>query len=81
MEGSLVKHIVHISKHWNKPDIDVKVFVDGISIEMSLEDLVKAIAADMPHPAFAVTRSRTEASMLSVLESVLNKVKEASIHV
>jgi hypothetical protein len=81
MEGSLVKHIVHISRHWNNPNIEVKVFSDGISIEMSLEDLIKAIAADMPHPAFAVTRSRTEASMLSVLESVLNKAKESSTHV
>lgn len=80
MDINLVKQDVVISRHWHNPTITVTILRDGIGVGMSLEDLCKAIVADMPHPALTMTRTGLEKNILSTLESVLNKAKEATIY-
>ena len=77
----IVKEVVVISRHWHSPEITVQIMRDGIGVGMSLEDLCKAIVADIPHPFLTMTRGGLESNILATLESVLNKAKEATIHV
>lgn len=76
-----LKEIVHISRHWDSPEIKVAVHRDGIAIEVSLEDFCKAVVAEIPHPALTMSRAKLESNVLSALAVVLGKVKEASAHV
>ena len=76
-----VKEMVVISRHWHSPEINVTVMRDGIGVSLSLEDLCKAIVAEIPHPSLTMTRAGLEKNILGTLEAVLNKAKEATIHV
>ncbi len=75
------KETVVISRYWHSPEITVQVMRDGIGIGMSLEDLCRAIVAELPHPAFTMTRKSLEDNILSTLEGVLNKAKDATRYV
>jgi len=76
-----LKQIVHISRHWNSPEIQVSVYKEGIALEVSLEDFCKAVVAEIPAPLMTFKRATLEAQVIAALEAVLSKVKEASAHV
>jgi hypothetical protein len=78
---TLQKHVLHISRHWDNPSIAVKVYSQGISLEISVEDFCRALAAEMPHPLTVLSRSKMESNLLSVVDAVLGKIKESSAHV
>lgn len=80
-EKLLQKHVVHVSRHWEHPNIEVKVYVDGIAVEISLEDFCKALAAEVPHPIVTLTRGKLERDILAAMDVVLEKAKESTIHV
>jgi hypothetical protein len=75
------KVMVHVSRHWHNPEITVTVKETGIAVDISLDDLCRAIVADIPHPALTMTRSGLERNILASLEGVLNKAKESTIYV
>ncbi len=75
------KSVIHISRHWDNPQIVVKLYVDGIAVEMSVEDFCKALVADSPHPLWALTRWQLEKNLLGTVQGVLEKAKESTIHV
>lgn len=67
-----------ISRFWDNPTIEVYVDSQKIEVRMSVEDFLKAIVAEIPHPSATMTRSKLEAQILKVLPVVLNKAKEAT---
>jgi hypothetical protein len=77
---TLHKNTVIISRYWDNPEIAVRIFKEGIQVEISLEDFCKAIVADIPHPWKTLSRAGLEADVLASIETVLNKAKESSIH-
>jgi hypothetical protein len=79
--ASKQKEIIHVSRHWDNPAITVAVHSDGIAIQITLEDLLRALAYEIDHPAFAMTRAGIEKRMLAAVGTVLNKVKESSAHI
>lgn len=81
MTNPPLKEVVHISRHWDNPEIRVALHREGIVIEVGLEEFCRAVVAEIPHPAMTMTRAKLEANVLAALEVVLGKVKEASAHV
>jgi hypothetical protein len=76
-----LKEIVHISRYWSNPQIKVAVHLEGIALEITLEDFCKAVVAEMPHPATVMTRAKLESNVLTALQVALGKVKDASNYV
>lgn len=76
-----IKEVVHVSRHWDNPEIKVTLYREGISIEISVQDFCKAVVAEIPHPAMVFSREKLQANILGALEVVLNKVKESSNHI
>jgi hypothetical protein len=76
-----IKEVLHISRHWNNPEIQVTLYREGIAIEVSLEDFCKAVVAEIPNPAWVFSREKLQANVLAALSTVLNKVKESSNHI
>ena len=76
-----LKEIVHISRHWDSPEIKVAMHREGIVVEISIEDFCKAIVADLSHPAWIFKRGTLEQKVLAAIQPVLSKVKEASVHI
>lgn len=74
------RNIVVISRHWDKTEIDVRVESDSIALSISLEDFCRALASEINHPLYTLSRSGLVNSMLAALEVTLNKVKESSVH-
>ncbi len=67
-----------ISRYWNHPQIIVKISIERIAIEMPVQDLLKALAAEIRSPSLIFTRSQLEEELLLHLAPVLEKIKEAS---
>lgn len=76
MEEPVTKLI--ISRYWNNPTITVSVDSKKIEVQMPIEDFCKAVVAEIRHPSLIQTRSGLEKQILNVLETVLNKAKEAT---
>lgn len=81
MEDPERKEVVLISRYWNNPNITVRVDSKKIEVEMSVQDFCKAIVAEIPHPSTTLTRSKLEKNVLSVVQTVLNKAKEATAQI
>jgi hypothetical protein len=73
--------VVVISRYWDNPMITVVIDDEKIEVKMPVQDFLKAIVAEIPHPSATMTRSKLEAQVLKVLPVVLNKVKEATAQV
>lgn len=74
------REIIVISKHWHSPEIKVRVDAAGMEISTTLEDFVRALAAELPHPAKMLTRDRVTTQILAAIPKVLEKIKESSVH-
>jgi hypothetical protein len=72
---------VVISRYWNNPMITVVISDEKIEVQMPVEDFLKAVVAEIPHPSITMTRSQLESQILKVLPAVLNKAKEATAQV
>lgn len=79
MEEPITKLI--ISRYWNHPTITVRIDSQKIEVQMPVEDFCKAVVAEIRHPSFIQTRAGLEKQILDVLETVLNKAKEATAQV
>jgi hypothetical protein len=67
-----------ISRFWHNPTIEVYVDSQKIEVRMKVEDFLKAMISEIPHPSTTMTRIKLEKQMLGVLETVLNKAKKAT---
>lgn len=76
MEKGISK--VVISRHWDNPEITVYVDDEKIEVRMSIEDFCKAVVAEISHPALTMTRSGLEKNVLKVINTVLDKAKQAT---
>ncbi len=81
MNTDPVKTLVHVSRHWDNPAINVRVYREGIEIEISLDDFCSAIVDEIGHPAFTFSREKLRASVLDAVDIVLDKVKQSSNYV
>lgn len=70
-----------ISRYWDNPTITVCIDSEKIGVQMAVEDFLKAMASEISHPSTTMTRAQLEKNMLGVLETVLNKTKEATAQV
>jgi hypothetical protein len=67
-----------ISRFWHNPTIEVYVDSEKIEVRMSVEDFIKVMVSEIPHPSATMTRAKLEKQMLGVLDSVLSKAKKAT---
>jgi hypothetical protein len=67
-----------ISRFWHNPTIEVYVDAQKIEVRMAVEDFLKAMISEIPHPSTTMTRAKLEKQMLGVLDTVLNKAKKAT---
>jgi hypothetical protein len=80
----MVKNSVVISRYWHEPRINVSIFHDpdapkgGIRLEISLQDLIKAMAQEVRNPMGILTRAQLEAALTQASAASLEKIKEAS---
>jgi len=72
---------VVISRYWDNPMITVVIDDKKIEVQIPVQDFLKAIVAEIPHPSATMTRSQLETQILKVLPVVLNKAKEATAQV
>lgn len=70
-----------ISRHWDKPEITVRITNIGIGIEMNVDDMLKALVEEMGTPAFMFTKDVLKEKLIKAMRSVEQKVKEASNYV
>ena len=75
-----MKSTVVISRHWDKPQINVFVTVAGIQIETAIDDYLTALAAEIGNPTMLVTRRAMIEALRSASLTAIEKIKEASSH-
>lgn len=81
MDQATLKEVVVVSRHWDNPNITVRIDKDQIQVEMTLEAFCKAMVAEVPHPFLTLTRAQLEKQCLGVIQTVLNKAKEATAQI
>lgn len=76
-----VKTTVVVGRKWKNPNIEIKVTVDEIKVEMSLEDFLGALALETGNPTFMVTvkglEKRLQAASLKVVEGMKKETERA----
>jgi len=66
-----MKETVVVSKHWKNPDIKVSINDEGLTMQVSLDDFCRALAAELGVDPEAAVKS---------CATVIEKIKEASVH-
>lgn len=69
-----IRRALVVSRKWHEPKISAVIHTDGISMAMTMEDFVRAFCTEMGHPELAERA-------LSAGQSVVEEMKQASIHV
>jgi hypothetical protein len=67
-----------ISRYWHNPTISITVGTEGIELETSLEDVVKAVIAEIGSPLMITNTTQLEKKAIIALDTVVRKIKEAS---
>ena len=67
-----------ISRYWHNPTISITVDTEGIELETSLEDVVKAVIAEIGSPLMITNTTQLEKKAVIALDTVVRKIKEAS---
>ena len=75
-----MKSTVVISRHWNKPQINVFVTTAGIQIETAVDDYLVALATEIGNPTMLITKKAMLEALRGASLAVLEKIKEASSH-
>lgn len=73
--------VVTITRKWHNPQIYTVVNDKSISLEIDLDDFVKALIVEFGSPTFILTKAQFEQKMTSSVEAVITGVKEESIKV
>ena len=67
-----------ISRYWHNPTIRVAVDTEGIELETSIEDVIKAVIAEIGSPLMLTNTTQLEKKAIIALDTVIRKIKEAS---
>jgi len=67
-----------ISRYWHNPTIRVAVDTEGIELETSIEDVVKAVITEIGSPLMLTNTTQLEKKAIIALDTVIRKIKEAS---
>ena len=76
-----LKETLHISRHWDNPQVRVAVHREGIAIDASLEDFVRGLAAEVGSPTWIIKAATLEQKMVDAITPVLHKIQESSAHI
>jgi hypothetical protein len=71
---------VILSKHWHKPEHEIMVGNQGFVITTKLVDIARALAHEVGSPAMLMTKEQLENKLVQAAGTVLQKIKEVSIH-
>jgi hypothetical protein len=71
-------HNIVISRYWHRPKIDVFLMREGIAIEFTVEDFIKAIAEEIGSPTLILKQKTIQDKLIDAAAQVLEKAKEAS---
>jgi hypothetical protein len=69
---------VVISRHWDRPQIEVTVNREKIAVVMDMQDFIKALAAEMPPTWKTLTKDRRDSALSAAYLKTIEKVKEAT---
>lgn len=75
------KSVVTISRKWNNPKITTTITGEQISIQMSMEDFVTALKAEIGSVTLVMTKAGFEARLDAAVANVLQGMKDETIKV
>lgn len=74
-------HAVVITREWHNPEITITVDDRSIGISQTLEDFLKALAAEIGNPAAIFSRSALEKRLIEAATTVTEKMKRETVRV
>lgn len=75
------KSVVTISRNWNNPKITTTITGEHISIQMSIEDFVTALKAEIGSVTWVMTKAGFEARLDAAVATVLQGMKDETVKV
>lgn len=75
------KRTAVISKKWNNPRIEIKVCVEGIGIEVGLDNYLEALVQEFGSPAKYMTVKGLRAGITAASERVISGLKKETARV
>lgn len=85
-EQSKHRHRVVVSKKWHTPEIVVAIHAEApgapaaLVLEMSVEDYMLAIVAEMGPKRWAFTEAKFKSEMVKASSKIIEEMKAQSIH-
>lgn len=76
-----MKSYLTVSRHWNNPEIQIHLDVNGISLKMSLEDLKEALIIELSPVSTLVTKKGLRERLNKAFNSIVSGIKEESAKV
>jgi len=73
------KRTLTISRHWHRPEITTTVSVEGISMNIDLDDFITALKEEIGSITMVFTQKKFELKVDNAVEAALQKIKEESI--
>lgn len=73
--------VVTITRKWHNPEIYTVVNDKSISLEMGLDDFIKALLIEFGSPTFVLTKTQFEQRINMAVASIITGIKEESIKV
>lgn len=72
---------VTISRYWNRPEINITVNDESISLNMKMDDFIKALKEEIGSVTWTFRDKTFNETMDNAVQSVIKKVKEESVKV
>lgn len=72
---------VTISRYWNRPEINITVNDELISLNMKMDDFIKALKEEIGSVTWTFRDKTFNEAMDNAVQSVIKKVKEESVKV
>jgi len=73
-----MKTVVTISRHWSRPEITTRISKESISLQIDMDDFVKALKQEIGSVTFVFTQKEFESRLDVAIKNVLSKIKEES---
>ena len=76
-----MKTVITVSRYWNNPKITTTISKSGISLQMDMEDFVKALKTEIDSVTWVFTKDEFEKRVDAAVEKILRGIKEESVKV
>jgi ABC-type enterochelin transport system substrate-binding protein len=76
-----MKTMVTISRYWTKPEILTTITDESISLQISMDDFIKALKTEIESVTWTFTKVTFEKQLDEAINRVIEKVKEESAKV